>query len=86
MSGIGDLIDGQVVSIGAQTPTLMHGTVLDASPLRVQVPDLDGGDTARDAFGYLPDATPGDQVRVMLDRYGSVVVVAWQPQDPDALD
>lgn len=60
-------------------PTLMVGTILDVDPLRVIVRTLDGGHLARRAFGSLPDATEGDEVRVALDERGELVVVQWEP-------
>lgn len=61
-----------------ELPTVMVGTVLDTSPLRVTVPSLDGGANALRAFGTLPDASAGDHVRVVIDENGRPVVIAWE--------
>jgi hypothetical protein len=79
MSGISDLVSRELLQPGAQTPLLMSATVLDTVPLVLQVPAIDGGKHALEAFGHFPDAQPGDQLRVMLDHFGQVVIVAWQP-------
>lgn len=72
---LADLINPSTAAPKVTTPTLMVGQVIDADPLRVLVPSLDGGKHALDAFGTV-DVTAGDEVRVMLDETGGVVVVA----------
>ena len=79
MPGLADLISPGLLTPGAQTPVLMAATVLDASPLRVTIPDLDGGKHAFEAFGHWPDAQEGDEMRVMIDHQGGAVAVAWEP-------
>lgn len=79
MPGTADLMEGaQALIHDEQRPTLLVGEVLDATPLRVKIPSLDGGAQGRRAFGTWPDATPGDEVRVMFDERGRPVVVAWE--------
>lgn len=58
---------------------LMVGEVLDVSPLTVTVREFDGGRHSYQAFGYFPDVSPGDPVRVAVDSRGQFVVMAWEP-------
>lgn len=58
------------------TPLVMSATVLDTAPLRVKVPEFDGGRNALSAFGPAGGLVEGDEVRVMLDAQGQFVVIA----------
>lgn len=85
MAGLADLLrsDPALDRRPDPEPLLMAGEVFDVDPVngtvRVTVRELDGAAAARTAFGALPDAQPGDEVRVMRDDRGGLVVVAWEP-------
>lgn len=64
---------------------LMTGTILGFNPLRVKIPEYDGGKLSHRAFGWIPrgtdhtNASVGDTVKVRLDSRNGFVVVAWEP-------
>lgn len=72
---LADLINSETAATAPSTPVLLVGQVIDVSPLRVLVPTLDGGKHAFRAFGTAT-VSVGDEVRVMVDEAGGVVVVA----------
>jgi hypothetical protein len=79
-----DLINARLRADPPGTPALMVGEILDVADdgrLTVTVPAIDGGRRGLRAFGRWPDAAAKDPVRVHLDQYGGVVVVAWEPAD-----
>jgi len=78
MAELADLISTGVLQPEIETPLVMMGTVLDVSPLRVVVPSIDGGKHAINAFGTFPDAAPGDEVRVTVDEFDGLTVIAWE--------
>lgn len=80
MSGLADLLRGsQLEPDDSGQPALLVGRVTDLDPLRVVVPTLDNARDAHAAFGTPPtDGAEGDEVRVMLDEYGGLTVVAWE--------
>lgn len=79
----GDLINESVLQHPGQLPPVMSASVLDVNAITgqlvVRVPAIDGGKSARRAFGSWPNALEGDAVRVALDDAGALVVVAWEP-------
>lgn len=80
---LADLANPTAAAPLVASPTLMVAQVIDVDPLRVLVPSLDGGKHALDASGDV-DVSAGDEVRVMLDEAGGVVVVAkHRPGPPD---
>lgn len=57
-------------------PLVMAAEVLDVDPLRVQVPEFDGGRVAFRAFGAPQTVAVGDEVRVIVDGRGEFVVLS----------
>lgn len=57
-------------------PLVMAAEVLDLDPLRVQVPEFDGGRVAFRAFGAPQTVAVGDEVRVIVDGRGEFVVLS----------
>lgn len=75
MARLSDLISPRTAASPVETPVVMLATVIDAEPLRVLIPSLDGGKHAFDVFGTT-DAMPGDSVRVAIAEDGNPVLLA----------
>lgn len=88
MPSLADLVGRDALDTPDRPPAVMAATILDGGPrVRVRVPALDGGRHALDAFGTYGKLVasvwrtmrPGDEVRVSLDEFGGLVIVAWEP-------
>lgn len=76
------LINPDVLDLPDDLPDVMVGQIASTSPLRVRVEAINSGAFALEAFGSWPDAIIDDEVRVMHDQYGGLVIVAWEPTAP----